>query len=424
MESSHEQISRYQLAIDRLEDPTEPDVPGAALHALLARDTIDRSLKSETDFASPSAIADLAKNDRRLTELAPKIDESVGAATISAWRKSVSANESAWWWSLDDLAAAKQRRRVWTIISVFLLTIAAYFIVDTFNRLRSVGENPISTGGALMQVVLGLIAASAFTGAGRQRFIDVLSRFTRKRRQFKGFSRMVLTALILGATLLIWIYLPRGVAWYFRREGARFQREGLVQRSIHAYQQASVLQPYSIPTHLALAKAAERANDYGKAIAEYKSATVLYERTRKPDDSYYEARNNLARLLIQHEKNPSQALRILDKPEEMISGVSPENRPLYTYYFWTYRGWANFELKSYAQADGELRAALQQRSNGAAAHYLVARVWEAQDEKNKDKAKEKLSQFVKILQRDPKQTEEVLPDWISYAQERGLARRP
>jgi tetratricopeptide (TPR) repeat protein len=424
MEPGHEQITRYQLAIDRLENPTEPDLPGAALLALLSRDTIDRSLKSENDVASPAAIAQLAENDRRLRALAPTIDESIGSDTISAWRKTMGADEGAWWWSLDELAAAKQRQQVWTVISVLLLTIAAYFIVDTFNRLRSVGENPVGTGGALVQVVLGLIAASAFTGAGRQRFVDLLGRLGKKRRQFKGFGRMVLTALILGATLLIWSYLPAGVAWYFRREGDRFQTEGLVQRAIHAYQQASVLQPYSIPTHLALAKAAERANDYDKAIAEYKTTAVLYERTRKPDDSYYEARNNLARLLIQHEKNYSQALRILNKPEEMISGVSPQNRRLYTYFFWTSRGWANLELKSYAQADGELRAALQQRSNGAAAHYLLARVWEAQDEKNKDKAREKLSQFLTILQQDPKQTDEVLPTWISYAQERLLARRP
>ncbi|MFZ0750585.1 MAG: hypothetical protein WAM70_14580, partial [Pyrinomonadaceae bacterium] len=80
-------------------------------------------------------------------------------------------------------------------------------------------------------------------------------------------------------------------------------------------------------------------------------------------------------------------------------------------------------LHSYAQADGELREALKQRRDGAAAHYLLARTWERQDEKNSDKAKEKLSQFLTILQQDSKQTDEVLPDWISYAQEKVLARR-
>jgi tetratricopeptide (TPR) repeat protein len=421
MESIYEQISRYQRAIDRLENPAESDVLRTALQAFLARDAIARALTSEDDFATASAITLLAKNDRRLSELAPRINEKVGSDTLSTWRQTISANESEWWWSLDDMAAATQSKTVWTVISVFLLTVAAYFIVDTFNLLRSVGQNPISTGGALMQALLAVIAASAFTEAGRQRFVDVLARFRLKSRQFKGAGRMVLAALVLGATLFIWNYLPASVAWYFRREGGRFQAEGLAQRAIDAYQQASLLQPYSIPTHLALAKAAERANDYDKAIAEYKSSTTLYERTQAPDDSYFEAKINLARLLIQHEKNHSKALQILDKPEQIIAGVSEQNRRSYTYYIFTYRGWAKLELNYYTQADQALSTALQQREDGATAHYLRGRVLE--ELKQEEQAKQEWSRFIKILQDDQKQTEEVLSDWISYAQEKTLPRR-
>ncbi|MFZ0750322.1 MAG: hypothetical protein WAM70_13245, partial [Pyrinomonadaceae bacterium] len=338
MKTLSQEISGYAEAVKELSEANNSDLSSATLRALIARDKAATTLGKEG--INSSHIDCVAKTDRQLRDQATRVDSAIGRETLQQWRLTRTPDDKAWWWSLDDLAATSQSKRVWTVIAVFLLTIAVYFAVDTFNLLRTVGESPIGTLGALIQGSLAVVAASAFTEAGRKRFVSALTHFGFKGRPFKGFARMLLATAVLALTIVIHSLLPASVAYYFQRQGERFQSEGLVQRAISAYQQALLLQPYSIPTHLALAKAAEKANDYAKAIAEYKSTIVLYEQTRKPDDSYYEAQINLARLLIQHEKNYSQVLRMLDKPEEMIGAVSPQNRKPYTYFFWTYRGWA------------------------------------------------------------------------------------
>lgn len=421
MASVDQQISGYEAALDHLDQSGDGERPSAAFQTLVARDRVAVALTDENSSVSHAAIQQLEKNDRRLTNLAVKLDSTVGRDTLKNWRRSRSPDEKSWWWSLDDLAIAKLpwRRRLLTVLAVIFLTVSVGIAADTFNLLRSVGENPIGTIGYLTQAVLAFIAASAFTPAGRKWLIDFVDQLGFKGRKFQGGARMLLAFIVLVVTILIRAWLPALAAGYFQRQGDRFLTEGLVQRAIPAYQEAAVLQPYWIPTHAGLARASERAGEYGKAIAEYKSTLTLYERGGQAlDDSYYEAKNNLARLLILHEKNYPGALRLLDKPEEMIA-VSPQNRKLYTYYFWTYRGWANLELKYYGQAEGDLWAALQQR-DAAVARYLMGRVFEGV--KKTKEAKAQWSLFSTILQQDPKQIEEVQPDWISYAQERTLGK--
>ena len=429
MERIDEEISHYQKALDAIDQSSGSDLSAAALRALIARDRVALALAGADADANPSAIQLLASSDRRLNDLAVKLDSGVGGETLKSWRKSRSPDKNSWWWALDEVAIARQPRlnRLWTFFAVLFLMASFGLVADTFNLLRTVGENPISTVGNLAQAVLTFIAASAFTPSGRKWLVDSFSHLGIKGRKFQGVSRMFLALAVLLLTLAIRSYLPALAAAYFQREGDRYFAEELLQRAIPAYQEASVLQPYSVPGHLSLAKATEKAGDYGRAIEEYNSAIVLYDRQSQPapDDSYYLAKIRLARLLILHEQNYPAVLRILDKPEDMVVRVSSQNRRLYSYLLWTYLGWANLKLGNYDQARGELNAALQLYEGGAEAHYLSGLVFEAQkdqDPKNEERARQEWARFSKILQTDRKQLEEVPPDWISYAQEKTLAK--
>jgi hypothetical protein len=413
-------ISAYAQAVNGLGSASDAEFPDATLRALSARDKVAHTLSQGAPSIALSDMTQLTDADRQLASSAAKIKATVKAETLTSWRNSINPNSSAWWWKLDEMAAANKADKILTIISVLILTVSVYLFVDTFNLLRSIGENPVGTAGTLIQAILAVIAASAFTEAGRKRLIDTFSFFGVKNRKFQGIGRAGLATVVLVLTLTIRMCVPAAAAYYFEWQGNKFLAEGLVQRAIPAYQQASALQPYSISIHLALAKAAEKANDYSKAIAEYKSTIVLYERSgERPNDAYYEAKNNLARLLTQHEKNYSATLRLLDKPEVMIERLSPGNRQLFTYFFSTYRGWAQLEANNFSQAEGELNTALQQREDGAAAHYLLGRIFEAR--KQTDKARDKYSRFLTILQSDAQQTEQVPAEWISYAQEKTLS---
>lgn len=416
MNTVEQKITRYEDAVNALEQASDAQLTAATLRVLIARDKVALALADGDDVASPGAIKRLAGTDRRVTNLAIRIDSVAGRSSLSSWRRTRNAAEDAWWWKLDEIADAQQpwAKRAWTLLAVLLLTAAIGLGIDTFNLLRTVGSNPVSTIGTLIHAGLTFVAASAFTETGRKWLINTFS----QNRRFKGWSRALLALLVLSITFGLWLYLPGVAARYFRRQGDRFMAEGLTQRAIADYQQAIALEPQSIQTHVALARAEEKAPDYSRAIEEYKSIIALAERIGPSalDDSYYLTKIKLARLLILHQKSYHTALTILEDVEQRIDQVSRPNRKLYFYFIFTYSGWAELELGHDESARGDFNAAISQRENGAAAHYLLGRTFEkSRDDKN---ANTQYSRFIKILQEDPSQREDVPLEWIGDAQEK------
>jgi tetratricopeptide (TPR) repeat protein len=415
MNTVEQQISRYEEAVDVLAQASDAQFSSATLRALILRDKVSLALSDGYSAATPAALNRLTRSDQRVADLAVKVDSRIGRETLTNWRHSLNPGEHAWWWRLDDLADAKQpwARRFWTFFAVLFLTASLGLVADTFNVLRTVGANPVSTIGTLIQTALAFIAASAFTETGRKWLSEKVS----YNRRFKGWARTVLALAILSITFVIWFYLPAFAARYFEHQGDYFLAEGLTQRAISDYQQAATLEPQSIKIHLALANAEERASDYGKAIEEYKSVVTLAERTGPSalDDSYYMTKIRLARLLILHAQSYRAALVILDDVQDKINQVSLQNRKLQQYFVLTYTGWAEFELKNFQQAE-EINAAIRERENGAAAHYLLGRTLE--ELKDDAGARVQWVRFVKTLQDEPDQRDDVLPEWIGYAQEK------
>ncbi|MGZ5436636.1 MAG: tetratricopeptide repeat protein [Pyrinomonadaceae bacterium] len=416
--ATDDQISQYKSALTSIAQAQDSDFCGAALPLLIARDKVALALRDETDPPAPASLDLLIKTDRQLTELASKFETLVGSETLDSWRHSVEPDENAWWWKLEELATKNTKwKRVSTVVAVVLVIASFGLIADTFNLMRAIGANPVSTIGALIQGALGFIAASAFTESGRKWFADKFSHPRWGKRTFKGWARTLLAVLVLVFTLGIRFLVPTSTASYFQWQGDRYYREGLYIPAAHSFQQAAALKPYSISHHIALAKANEKAGEYVRAIAEYKTAIALYERrAQSVDDAYFFGKCELIRLLICHDKNYGLATNLADDVQKKISQVTEPNRNVIQYFVLTYQGWIDLENENYETAKSELVGALA-LCNGPVAHFLLARVFE--EMKANDEATKEFSQFLEAV-RNPGQFEEAEPEWISYAQERTL----
>jgi hypothetical protein len=410
-------ISTYRHAVEALEHAAKDDFYAASLQALTLRDKIALALDHDANLLDTS-LRKLVQTDRRLTALATKIDLTLGRQTLKEWRRTRNPDDKLWWWKLDEVAAAAPSwsNRLSTLFALAFLTISIGLAADTFNTLRSLGANPVTTIGTLLQGALALIAASAFTESGRKVLVEKFSHPRFGKREFKGWARAVLGLVILGLAAVTWFSLPMVAAGYFRRQGEKFSNRGLTQQAIASYQQAVSLQPLVVETRLALAKAEEQGGELPQAIEEYKSTIALSERVGPEalNDSYYNAKISLARLYIL-EQNYRNALLLLNDVQDKIAQVSPLNRKEQFYLVLTYSGWANLELKHLDEAETDLNAAIGQKEPGAAAHYLLACT--LQELKQEPAAKQQWTRFIQILQQFPDQKNDVQMEWISNAQE-------
>jgi tetratricopeptide (TPR) repeat protein len=202
--------------------------------------------------------------------------------------------------------------------------------------------------------------------------------------------------------------LPDLVARYRNRQGNQFYNDKQYSNAVQNYQQAVALKPAYVIAHFNLAQAYDRFHDYAKAISEY-------ERSIDFDPMNYAAYNNVARLYVLHAKDYNGALRRLDYLQKNLAKVPTGIH----YYVFKNKGWANLELRNYRQAEDDLLWALELRAkekrDGAAARYLLGRVYEEQD--RKDDARQQWDKFIRIIQNNSETDDEVEADWSVHAQE-------
>ncbi|HLN97491.1 MAG TPA: tetratricopeptide repeat protein, partial [Pyrinomonadaceae bacterium] len=332
------------------------------------------------------------------------VDAVAGRASLANWRQSIHPLESSWWWNLDTQAAAVEpgHNPLWTIPAAILFALSLSVLADTITTLRSGGINGLTVFGTLMQSLLALLAGSAFLAGGRE-WLEKLFAQLRINRTFQGASRVWLALGVLVLTFGLRILLPDLVARYHNRKGDAAFNNRQMPAAVLNYQQAVALKPSFVKAHFNLAVAYDKSHDYSKAIEEY-------QRSIDFDQQNFVAYNNLARLLILQQKDYNGALRRLDYLRQNLMQV-PDN---IQYYLFKNRGWANLELKNYSQAEADLVWSLIKR-DGAAAHYLLGRVFE--EEGRKAEAKQQWDGFVRSLQNDSQAEEEVEPNWIAHAQE-------
>jgi len=331
---------------------------------------------------------------------AMQIDTSIGRATLASWREAIQPPAVAWWWSLDQHAAAAeaQPHPLWAILAGFCITMSLSFTTEISHRFLSGGPDFLGVFSTLSQGLLTLFASSVLIEAGRERVDRGLSRLGIQRK-FQHAWRMGFALLVLLLVIGLRSSLP-AIARYYNNQGTRLQQVGFVTSAIDRYQRAISLYSDYAEAHYNLATAYEDVLDYDKALGEYQTAL-------RADSRFYFAYNNLARLYMLRRADFASALTLLNAALEL----KPEHS-LVQYSLFKNRGWANFGLKYLASAKDDLKQALQLRDDGAAAHCLFAQVLEA--EQNQQAAMEEWDACKAYAPRD----KDVEASWLGLATER------
>jgi tetratricopeptide (TPR) repeat protein len=265
--------------------------------------------------------------------------------------------------------------------------------------------NGVSIAGIATQSVLLLFAGTAFLPSGRRWLAKLVAG-----PSWKGAPRLWLALAVLILVIALRFLLPDLVASYLNRKGdLAFSNKQFAAAAL-SYQQAVALKPSLTKARLSLAKAHfDLALEFDKSH-QYENAIGEYERCILADDKNYAAHNNLARLLILQRKEYNEALRHLNYLLQDLAKLPVE----FQYFFFKNLGWANLELHNYSQAEQQLQWALIKR-NGAAAHYLLGRVFAEQG--RKAEAKQQWDSFIRSMQNGAAADEQVESDWVAYAQE-------
>jgi tetratricopeptide (TPR) repeat protein len=364
-----EAIEVYQEAIESLSAPQAHDVHGRVLRVLVARDELAHCL-SKTRSHAPEALKRITNLDQHLKERARTIDTRVGRSTLVSWRETVQPATGSWWWYLDERAAAAEPKHpFWAILAGFFITMSLSLTGAIAQRFLSVGADFLGVFSTLMQALLALLAGSAFIEVGRHGLERVLTRLGIG-RAFQHRWRAGLALAVLLIILALRLSLP-AFARYYNDHGVRLQRDRQVSSAIEQFQRALSLYPDYAEAHYNLATAYEDVLEQDKALGEY-------QRAIEADDQFSNAYNNLARLYILRRNDPGSALTLLDTALERGPGRNQAQQPGVRYSLLKNRGWAYLSLKYYSLAAGDLREALRLRSDGAAAHCLLAQVLEAQ----------------------------------------------
>ena len=390
-------IMAYREALEALRASEPADAAAGAMGVILARDAVAQATSGTT---TPEALTELARLDGQLQAAAPAIVAAVDADTLARWRASAGSPPSAWWWALDNVAAAKEPRPWigWAILAGLFVTLSISFIAEISTRFLAGQPDFFGVFSTLTQALLALLAGGALTQAGG-RWIDGLLAARGIARPAHARWRTALAFLVLVVVLAFRLTLPIFARTYNDR-GVRQQQAGRITSAIDSYERAISLAPDFALAHYNLGSAYDDILQYDKALVEYQTAI-------QNDPQIYFAYNNLARLYMLQKRDYVSALRLLDR------GVALKpTEPVVRYSLLKNRAWAYLALKLPGLAEADLRQALALRPEGAAAHCLLAQVLETGG-----KPAEALPSWEKcVAYYGP--DENVEPDWYATARER------
>lgn len=301
--------------------------------------------------------------------------------------------------------AKRQRYRVLLILLTgFLLTAALTLVADILERFLSGGGDRLNIVRNFIQAPLLTIQAALALLAlfeGGRKWVERLLAGVGFNRDFRVSRWLLISAVLLALALTARLSLPFAAAYYNERAARAIERRDLTT-AVYDYRRALSLNPDYAQAHYGLAVVYEGLQKYDEAIEGYGKAIVL-------DFQFVQAHNNLARLLLKRgrEKDYDNALQVLN---DALSR-SPQDEGL-QYSLYKNRGWANYELKYYQQAENDLRTALSRRKDGAAAHCLLGYVFEAQGKPDAG------GEWFDCVGYTPGQETEVEARWLSHAQEK------
>ena len=311
--------------------------------------------------ANVSTVKTLFQLDSRLKAQGGVIARSVN---LAEWRASLNPPKEAWWWFFEPLSPSTNRFDwLWSALAVVFLTISLSLLLDTSSRFLSGGLDAWATFAVVGQSVLAMLAAGGtLTTVGRESFDRILEAIHISRR-WRQEIRLGSAILLLLALLVVRSYLPVTAMLYNNRGYASY-RNGQFTSAEFDFRRALRLAPDYVEPHYNLGLLYEDLQYYDQAKTEYRIAIA-----GKLSTAY----NNLGRLYVR-EENYAEAVPLL------LAGLDLSQDENVLYDLHKNLGWARLGQKRPAEADVELRAAIDLAGEQASAHCLLAQLLEAQND--------------------------------------------
>ncbi|GAB4370078.1 MAG: hypothetical protein Kow00121_10500 [Elainellaceae cyanobacterium] len=405
-------LDRYDKALTQLE-PSEladsPPVSEQILEALLARDAVQVALDEAKTVFSEALLRLNHLDDRLKPQLEahfklwqqPRLSKQDIRhrrelyQTIANWRDLKHPPNTAWWWHFDPPALTPWLERrctwsdrfdwLWTFLTLFFLTIAVTFILNTLNRVLAGGIDAQGLFAVVLQTALTLAGGvAALTQQGRHTLETFLTRWRIPRHHWQELSAGVTLLLMLIVIGIHNQYLPR-LAADLHQDGIAHYQAGRLDSALANYQQAIALRPDYAEAHYNLGILYEDLQKPDQAIAQYE----LVVQSEPPADPasqqrliFLRAHNNLGRLYLLKEE-PQAAWVPLERGKSLVDAdvvqISPDFR-YESYNLLKNLGWARLQQKSYVDAANYLQQAIELDSDRAPAYCLQAQVLAAQEQ--------------------------------------------
>jgi hypothetical protein len=397
-------LSAYQLTIDNLPDTDEDDAVTKVLNTLTARDDLARFLNSAPvpDAASVNLIRDL---DRRLKESAPVLDIIVGREVLADWRESIQPASSAWWWSLDRIAAQAEPEPSpwWAVLTGFFVTMSFALVAELGRRFLTAGTDVLGVFSTLFQGTMVLFAGSTFTTSGNREIERTLLRLRVKPAampRWKSGLALLVLLLVIGFRLFIPLF-----ADYYNRLAETNWKDGDSNQAVENYLRAIDLNSGFALAHFNLGNAYEK-------LLQFEPGASAFQNAIRADARFFKAYIRLSRLELAELNNPAGALSLLNS----ALALNP-TAPAEQYELVKNRGWAQLNLANYSLSQADLQTAQQLRPEGPAAYCLLGQLLEIPANPAADiaAAQAEWEQCLTLAQTSPDPMEAV---WLATAQER------
>jgi tetratricopeptide (TPR) repeat protein len=380
-----EAVSTYQTALQELPPQKADSTAEQIMHAMVARENLARML-AKTSIVSPTLLKQIADLDLqfRSNNTRSRITELVKPSMLKAWRQTVQAPISAWWWALEDPATdiVEPPNPLWTILTVIFLALSIILLADLVRRLLGTGQEwPVTLVGGLVaafQALITFLTGSSLLQIGPKWVEDFLVWLgIPKQFHHRWLFGIAFSMLLVVAPL--YRFGPYLLALSFNNMGYQHQQVREIKQAKAFYELAIRFEPDFAPAHYNLAYLYEQDEEYDKAVSEYRAAIAA-------DPTAYYAYNNLAYLHMARYKHFGEALKRLNIALEKIHRSDRPPPDILRYSLLKNRGWAKLELNDPLEAEVDLKQALElplrSESEKVAAHCLRAQVWESKRRKN------------------------------------------
>lgn len=340
-------LIRYQKALAHLEN-SEPSSlsPEQALEVLLARDALEKILQTEVQVSAPFVLETMAL-DNRLKQQAQKIKR--GFNLIQEYRQNSPSPSENWWWYLDTYL---EDSHLWNRFDGLLR--GARFAVWTFNlALLGTLITRLLSGGT------GLVGAAAIAFSAIFPLLQARSELT---KGGKEEVKLILTLLMTGLLLGIWLIVPPLLARINYRQGAENQTNQQLAKAEQKYLKAIELATEYPDAHYNLGVVYEDWQDFENAKKHY----LIAAKGGLPD-----AYNNLARLYIL-KNNDAEAVNLIkqgldlieikERPGNLTQQAKNELKAV-QYSLLKNLGWARLEQGRMEEAQQFLQVAIELPNN-------------------------------------------------------------